>query len=107
MEARFKKMDNGEWRVAVSERIDVDGGHGTITVSMRDGSQKKVTLTRNYSRENGLYLYIPVSDKRPIAFPARRVSVGRSERGVCSACEWNMDAGDMRGCPKHRGHPRT
>ena len=114
MEAKFKKLTNGEWRVVVSEKIDVDGGHDTISVSMRDGSTKQVKLTRNFSHEGDLYLYIPVADKRPAPRPAPRPTPYKQDRyeskfarGVCDDCVFNEDAGDGRGCARHRGDPHT
>jgi len=112
MDAKFKKLSNGEWRVVVSEKVDVDGGHDTVTVSMRDGTQKQVKLTRNFSREGDLYLYIPVADKRPVTTTTRKpYQQDRYEskyaRGVCDECVFNEDAGDGRGCAKHRGNPHT
>src|SRR3990167_1892216 len=113
MEAKFKKL-NGEWRVATSEKVDVDGGQDTITVSMRDGSTKQVKLTRNFSREGDLYLYVPVQDKRRATSTTPRKSVHSTidrydnyygARGVCEDCVFNEDAGDGRGCSRHRGDP--
>jgi hypothetical protein len=111
MEAKFKKISNGEWRVAVTEKVDVDGGNNTITVSMRDGSQKQVKITRIFSREGGEYLYIPVADKRPVS---RNPTPYKQDRyvsahvsGECDDCVANMDMGDGRGCARHRGNPHT
>src|SRR3990167_502915 len=111
MEARFKKINNGEWRVAVNEKVDVDGGHGTINVSMRDDSTKQVTLTRYYSCEGDLYLYLPVADKRPITAGRKPTPYKQDRyeskyaRGVCDECVFSEDAGDGRGCTRHRGNP--
>ena len=112
MEAKFKKLANGEWRVAVNEKVDVDGGHGTITVSMRDGTEKQVKLTRNFSHEGDLYLYIPIADKRPTTagrnpIPYKQDRYDGYVRGVCDDCVLNEDAGDGRGCARHRGDPHT
>ena len=112
MEAKFRKLKNGEWRVVVDEKVDVDGGHGVIAVNMRDGSIKQVQLTRQFSREDGMYLYIPAQDKRPIARPivARHQQdryESKSVRGVCDDCVFSEDAGDGRGCARHRGDPHT
>jgi len=124
MKATFKKMSNG-WRVATNERVDVDGGHGTITVSMRDGSEKQVKLTRHFSRakaEDGseIFIYEPVRDRDAArtararaVFTAGRKPNGdarydtRRELGVCDECVFNEDAGDGRGCARHRGNPHT
>lgn len=115
MDAKFKKLTTGEWRVAVSEKIDVDGGNDTITVSMRDGTRKQVKLTRNFSKEGDLYLYIPVADKRPVSTTTRTTQrpykqdrySSKYVRGVCDECVFNEDAGDGRGCARHRDNPHT
>ena len=114
MDAKFKKLTNGEWRVVVGEKIDVDGGHDTVTVSMRDGTKKEVKLTRMFSREGDLYLYFPVKDKRVNGHPSsgqRPYKQDRYEthhvRGVCDDCVLNEDAGDGCGCERHRGDPHT
>ena len=112
MEAKFKKLKNGEWRVVVSEKVDVDCGHGMITVSMRDGTTKQVQLTRNFSHEGDLYLYIPVADNRPITAsrqptPYKQDRYDGLVRGECDDCVANMDMGDGRGCARHRGDPHT
>lgn len=112
MDAKFKKLTNGEWRVVIGEKIDVDGGNDTVTVLMRDGTSKQVKLTRNFSKEGDLYLYIPVVDKRSVPTTTRKpYKQDRYEskyvRGVCDECVFNEDAGDGRGCARHRGNPHT
>ena len=107
---KFKKLSNG-WHVETSERIDVDGGHDVIAVSMRDGTTKNVKLTRTFTRRDGMYYYVPVADKRPVT-TARGPQIDRYDNhygalGVCTGCEFNADAGDGRGCPHHRGNPRA
>lgn len=111
MEAKFKKLTSGEWVAFVTEQLPQEQTH--LEVVKADGSKKTVKLTGRWSRIDGGFGYC-IHDDRPmrqLAQGRRPSNLGRyqskHEGGVCELCEFNQDAGDGRGCAKHRGNPRV
>jgi hypothetical protein len=71
-----------------------------------DGAQ--VEIVKRYEQPKSL------DDLRAYVERIRRQRSSRRRRGGrrgydsdygCAACEYNEDAGDMQGCPRHRGNP--
>ena len=110
MEAKFKKLSTGEWTVTGD---GITREMREVEVTKADGTKKTVKLTGLWSRIDGVQCW-KIRDERPM----RQFAQGRKSsnldrydnkyvRGVCQECVFNGDAGDGRGCAKHRGNPHT
>lgn len=89
----YTKLSDGSWGVKTDSRVTPGM---KITVTKKSGEKKTETVT-------GIVKSLPVGMIVNIAASAKP---SRNYGGVCADCEFNQDAGDMMGCPKHRGNPR-
>jgi len=102
MAATYTKLRTGDWGVRIEGTAAVGSA---VTVTRRDGQTKTETISRVVWSGGGVTLCAVEPTARPATQYARSGGY-RSREHHCEACEWNQDAGDMNGCPRHRGNPR-
>ncbi|MGH3300381.1 MAG: hypothetical protein ACRDOK_01660 [Streptosporangiaceae bacterium] len=111
----YRKTSNGEW-VAYGP-ADILAGCARrgdrVGVTRRDGTEKLETIDHvgKTFTAGGLamaYGYLARSTRRDSSagggFGYGSPRYAREQRS-CDDCESNQDAGDMNGCPRHRGNP--
>jgi len=107
MKATFAKIGT-EWKI----KTDMMTSDTEIRVTLKSGEKKMVKIVRGSEKQlpSGGYLYTLADSERKTSTERKPNGDARydshRESGVCEACEFNQDAGDMRGCPKHRGNPK-
>jgi len=102
MSATFTKLQNGTWGVRADGIVEIGS---VVQVRTRAGEVKSVTITQVVWTGGGVTIAAIADDRAPRQSSRGSYSGGRRERH-CAECEWNQDAGDMNGCPRHRGNPR-
>jgi hypothetical protein len=118
--ASWCKLKTGAWGV---KGPGLKPGQG-ITVTNAKGNSKSVTVGNIVWSGDGIIIATIAEDGKPLpgvttgapatVAPRDKPYHGRpgwersyrSSDGECEDCVFNMDAGDMRGCDKHRGNPR-
>ena len=107
--ATFARLADGSCGVRVNGPAPVVGA--AIEVAKKDGTSKTVSVAsivwHGTARNGQAASLITISDPSPSPDRARRsgYSGGSYSYRDCDACVWNQDAGDMDGCPRHRGNP--
>jgi len=96
----YTKLRSGQWGIRAEG--PVKSGQ-TVTVQTKAGAQKTETVDRVIWTDGKVTL----ASVRASGRPQSRGNGYAREYGECEACAWNEDAGDMQGCPRHRGNPRT
>jgi hypothetical protein len=99
----YTKLNNGEWGIRADGKIE---GTPVLTVTKKDGSIKKEIVGKVLWTGKDKYTGETVSLCSIAKDQMGRTTSRRQYTpAVCPECEFNQDAGDMQGCPKHRGNP--
>ena len=96
----YTKLRSGDWGVKADGTVK---SGDSVSVTKKSGETKRETVAKVLWTDGKTSLCAIGSANSASATRGHR----GYESGVCPDCEFNQDAGDMRGCPRHRGNPRA